>query len=67
MYKKEHDGSTKVPKNYEKDPRLCNWVTNQRTANNRNKLLHDCYCLLKSINFGWGTPGKRRVRGKNTN
>ena len=57
-YKKQHDGSTKVPINYEKDAKLGPWVAVQRQANYNNTLLPDRYSLLDSIDFDWG-DGKR--------
>ena len=56
--KKEHDDSTKVPRNYENDQKLGKWVANQRQANTNKTLLHDCCAFLDSIDFDWGS-GKR--------
>ena len=57
-YKEEHNGSTKVPHNYEKNPQLGRWVATQRNLNNSNTLLPDRHSLLDSIDFDWG-DGKR--------
>jgi len=61
-YKKEHDDSTKVPRTYEKVPKLGSWVAEQRKLNNNNKLLPARYALLESIHFDWG----KGSRGSNT-
>ena len=57
-YKKEHGDSTKVSQYYEKYPKLCRWVKEQRNLNNNNKLWQNRRIILDSINFDWGNGAK---------
>ena len=56
VYKEEHNGSTMVPRSYDKDPTLGHWVRRQRDNFRNKKLLKNWTTLLKSIDFvrmGW--------------
>ena len=50
-YKEDHDGSTLVPRNYDADPTLRNWVHEQRKLLRKNKLSKDRATLLRLIDF----------------
>jgi hypothetical protein len=51
-YKKKHK-STNVPKKYQADPRLGNWVHTQRTSYSKKELSTDRINHLESIDFVW--------------
>lgn len=55
-YKNEHNGNTKVPRNYDKDPQLGGWINHQRKAYNKGKMPMERISALDSISFDWGTP-----------
>jgi len=48
-YKEEHNGSTLVPFKYKEDPKLGNWVRNQRRRCKKKERVK----LLNDINFVW--------------
>ena len=52
-YKNQHD-NTSVPTKYDKDPKLGQWVSTQRTIYNKKRLSPDRIKLLNSIAFVWG-------------
>ena len=52
-YKNEHDGNTKVPFRYDKDPHLGEWANIQRQAYKNKKMPTDRAGLLNSIGFDW--------------
>ena len=49
-YKKEHK-NTKVPQQYDEDPKLGMWVHTQRSNYQKDKLLPKRLVLLNSIDF----------------
>jgi len=53
-YKHEHDGSTRVPQRYEKDPSLGRWVNEQRKRCKKKELVK----LLDDIGFVWDARKK---------
>ena len=58
-YKHEHNGDTKVPRGYDQDPKLGNWVSNQRQAYKNAKMTTEHASLLNSIGFDWEIlPGR---------
>jgi hypothetical protein len=64
----EEYGHCKVPKGYNKDPELANWVRNQRLEyanmqrNKKARMTQDRLYLLKGIGFRWSTPMPSRSR-----
>ena len=56
------NGHTKVPKSFSKNPRLGDWVHNQRTAYARGLLRNDRQKLLNGIDFIWSPDPTRNVR-----
>jgi len=50
---KEQNGHCRVPKKYEANTQLGNWVDNQRTAYKKNKLLPEQIKSLEGIGFVW--------------
>jgi len=61
-YKKEHN-DTRVPKGYNKDPKLGTWVHNQRATYRKKKMTEEHKRLLNSIDFLWDgrAPGTSKV------
>jgi len=53
-YKDQH-GNTEVPRSYDKNPRLSNWVRTQRYRYSQKQLLSNRLLRLESIGFVWGT------------
>ena len=51
-YNKKHQ-STNVPKKFDEDPRLANWVSSQRQFYSKNSLAKDRINRLNSIGFVW--------------
>jgi len=51
-YKDQH-GNTLVPKRYNNNPQLGNWVQNQRRLHTKKELLGNRVLRLKSIGFVW--------------
>ena len=51
-YNEKHQ-STNVPKKFDKDPRLANWVSHQRQFYSKNSLAKDRINRLNSIGFVW--------------
>jgi hypothetical protein len=51
-YKKKHK-STNIPKGYQADPSLGNWVNTQRKSYNKKELYTDRINHLESIDFVW--------------
>jgi len=64
MYKENHNGSTKVPKIYSKDPSLGNWANTQRKLHNKNKLPQHRVELLDLIGFHWGQGPKPKLQSQ---
>ena len=52
---KNKHGNTKVPYRYNEDPRLGQWVNNQRTAHKKKAMSIEHASLLNHIGFDWGT------------
>jgi len=68
LYKKEHN-NCKVPKSYNKDLELANWVRNQRLeqANltkegKKSRMTPERYRLLSDLGFTWSTATPSRAR-----
>ncbi|OEU08619.1 HA-domain-containing protein [Fragilariopsis cylindrus CCMP1102] len=57
-YKKEHR-SAKVPRGYARDPKLGNWVNNQRSHYNNSKLSETRVGRLDSVGFAWNPLGEK--------
>ena len=53
VYKTKHNGDTNVPRRYGQDPRLGQWVHNQRTAYKTKAISSARVSLLGSIGFDW--------------
>jgi len=51
-YKAQYD-NTLVPKRYDKNPQLANWVRTQRNLHSKKELLRDRVLRLQSIGFVW--------------
>ena len=51
---KKHVGNTKVPKQYDQDPKLGEWVATQRQAYKIANFPKERASLLNSIGFDWG-------------
>ena len=59
-YKKQHR-NTAVPKKYDEDPKLGEWVSKQRRLYKNNQLLPNRYALLNSVGFEWvGVIGRAK-------
>lgn len=52
-YRKEHNGSTRVPRSYPSDPELGAWLNTQRRAYKRKTLPQERIDRLDSIGFIW--------------
>ncbi|KAG7369107.1 helicase domain protein [Nitzschia inconspicua] len=70
---KEIVGHCRVPKGYNKDPELANWVRNQRLeeANLRkgkkSRMTPERYTKLTELGFVWSVPVPARSKAKKTN
>lgn len=75
MYKRLTDfvrehGHAKVPKGYQEDPELANWVRNQRLeqANfekaKKSRMTPERYELLDKLGFAWSQPTAKRKKTK---
>ena len=51
-YKTKH-GNTKVPRRYDQDPKLGEWVSNQRRNYKLGNMSKERTTLLDSIDFDW--------------
>mmetsp|Transcript_24738 Transcript_24738/g.54292 ORF Transcript_24738/g.54292 Transcript_24738/m.54292 type:complete len:194 (-) Transcript_24738:587-1168(-) len=60
-YKAQH-GNTLVPRNYDKSPRLGNWVNEQRCLHARKQLLSNRVLLLESIGFAFNAKDENWMR-----
>ena len=59
-YKKQHR-NTAVPKKYDEDPKLGEWVSKQRRLYKKNQLLPNRYALLNPVGFEWvGVIGRAK-------
>ena len=54
-YQKVHNGDANVPRNYDQDAQLGNWVHNQRKAYKNSKMPREHETLLNSIGFNWNS------------
>ena len=67
---KDEMGHARVPKGYEKDPELANWVRNQRLeeANqkkgNKSRMTKDRFNKLDALDFRWSNPTPSRSKNK---
>ena len=52
MYKRKH-GDTKVPRRYDQDPQLGEWVSTQRMTYKKKKMPGERASLLNSVGFDW--------------
>ena len=52
-YKTKHNGNTRVPNRYWKDPQLGRWVSMQRNNYRNKKMSTEHASLLNSIGFDW--------------
>ena len=73
VYQQEHNGSCHVPKQYQQDPQLGTWVSNQRRNYKKGSLSKDRCDQLEKIGFEWTstltnlqkTPTPNQYKGEN--
>lgn len=58
VYQSEHNGATKVPRHYEKDPALGLWVKRQRDKRRQGKYCKKRIQMLDDIGFTWNIRTK---------
>lgn len=68
---KENIGHCRVPKGYDKDPELANWVRNQRMEESylrkgkKTRMTQDRYTKLNDLGFKWSVQIPSRSKHKN--